>query len=116
MKEGISKCTSLLRELGEPIPEHVTNEVYAEEVQHVRQALQDLSVDDLLALPLMTDERKIICIQFMNHAVNAAYCVEPLLAPILVFRMVRLSIDHGVCNISGMSMLIMWESTAYSGA
>lgn len=43
--------------------------------------------------------------QFMNHAVNAAYSAEPLLAPILVFRMVRLSISHGICNISGKSKI-----------
>ena len=47
----------------------------------------------------------------MNHAVNAAYSVEPLLAPVLVFRMVRLSVDHGVCNISGKSIFINEEST-----
>ena len=38
--------------------------------------------------------------QFMNHALIMAYNAKPMLSPILVFRMVRLSILHGICNIS----------------
>ena len=38
--------------------------------------------------------------QFLSHAVLSAYIAAPILSPILVFRMVRLSIEHGVCNIS----------------
>lgn len=37
---------------------------------------------------------------FLNHAVSSAYTCQPILSPILVFRMVRLSIMYGVCNIS----------------
>mmetsp|Transcript_22604 Transcript_22604/g.49001 ORF Transcript_22604/g.49001 Transcript_22604/m.49001 type:complete len:889 (-) Transcript_22604:208-2874(-) len=100
LREGISKSTNVLAQLGETLPEHVDNTLYAEEVELVKRSLMDLSEDDLLNLPLMTDERKLACMQFMNIVMSAAYCVEPLLSPILVFRMVRLSIDHGVCNIS----------------
>lgn len=38
--------------------------------------------------------------QFMNHALTMTFITKPLLNPILVFRMVKMSIEHGVCNIS----------------
>lgn len=38
--------------------------------------------------------------QFMNHALTMTYIARPLLNPILVFRMVKMSIEHGVCNVS----------------
>ena len=38
--------------------------------------------------------------QFMNHALLMTYIARPKLNPILVFRMVRMSIEYGVCNVS----------------
>jgi len=38
--------------------------------------------------------------QFMNHAVAMTFIAKPLMNPILVFRMVKMSIEHGICNIS----------------
>lgn len=58
--EGISKCVSVLAQLGHPIPEHVDNNVYTEEVLIVRESLKNLSENDLFSLPLMTDMRKVV--------------------------------------------------------
>jgi hypothetical protein len=38
--------------------------------------------------------------QFMNHALTMTFIARPLLNPILVFRMVKMSMEHGICNIS----------------
>ena len=38
--------------------------------------------------------------QFMNHGLTMSFAAQPLLNPILVFRMVKMSIEHGVCNMS----------------
>jgi len=38
--------------------------------------------------------------QFMNHAVIMTYSFNPMLNPILVFRMVSLSTLHGMTNLS----------------
>ena len=38
--------------------------------------------------------------QFMNHALTMTFITRPMLNPILVFRMVKMSIEHGICNIS----------------
>lgn len=38
--------------------------------------------------------------QFMNHALSMTFIAKPPLNPIIVCRMVRMSIEHGVCDIS----------------
>ena len=71
-REAISKCVSVLAQLGELVPEHVNNNVYAEEVQQVKRSLMGLSEDDLLVLPLMTDVRKSVRVtfEFVLNALN----------------------------------------------
>ncbi|KAL7554753.1 hypothetical protein ACHAWF_018292 [Thalassiosira exigua] len=102
MRQGIAKCISVVAQLGEIIPDPagLDSNIYTAEVQLVKRSLTDLSEEDLLTLPLMTDKRTLVCMQFMNHILTAAYSCEPLLAPILVFRMVRLSVSQGVSDIS----------------
>lgn len=60
LREGISKSASVLAQLGEIIPENVDSNIYVEEVGIVKRSLMDLSEDDLLGLPIMTDERKLV--------------------------------------------------------
>ena len=50
----------MLAQLGEALPEHVDSNIHEKEVEHVRQSLADLSDNDLLGLPLMTDQRKLV--------------------------------------------------------
>lgn len=38
--------------------------------------------------------------QFMNHALTMTFIARPLLNPILVLRMVKMSMEHGISNIS----------------
>lgn len=38
--------------------------------------------------------------QFLNHALTMTFIAKPLLNPIIVLRMVKMSVEHGVCNIS----------------
>jgi predicted ATPase len=38
--------------------------------------------------------------QFLNHLLYMVYVSKPSMAPIIAFRMVEISIEHGVCNIT----------------
>ena len=58
--EALSTSGKVLAQLGEALPEHVDSNIYEKEVEHVRQSLADLSDNDLLGLPLMTDQRKLV--------------------------------------------------------
>ena len=98
--ECINTCVSVLSELGESIPTTITQEIYDEEVAKVREALIGWSRLDLLSLPVMTDIKKLTTMRFLNHMLLVTYASSPPLNPIVVFRMVRLTVAYGVCNIA----------------
>ena len=90
-------------QLGESIPSNITTEIYAEEVAQVKNLLNGpnpKSRQDLLSLPKMSDYQKLAAMQFYNHCLSMSFVAEPLLNPLLVFRMVKMSIEHGITNIS----------------
>ncbi len=99
----IDKCVSVLSQLGESLPTNITPEIYFDEVAKVRQTLIGLSRQELLSLPLMTDLDKLTAMRFLNHMLIVTYMSKPALNPIVVFRMVRMSVDFGVCNISAIA-------------
>ena len=103
LEEGISRCTSILAQLGEVIPTDVTADLYAAEVAQVKSLLHGKSWEDLLSLPLMRETQKLAAMQFMNHALSMTYAAKPFLNPIIVFRMVKMSFEHGICNKSALA-------------
>ena len=107
--ECINTCVSVLSELGESIPTTVTQEIYFEEVAQVREALIGRSRQDLLSLPVMTNASKMTAMRFLNHMLIVTYISNPPLNPIVVFRMVRLTVAFGVCNIAAIAF------SAYGG-
>lgn len=38
--------------------------------------------------------------QFLNHLLYQVYAARPAMAPIIAFRMLEISIEYGVCNIT----------------
>ena len=129
-EEGISKCIDILCQLGEVIPTNITPDIYAQEVASLEELLQGKTRQDLLSLPKMSETRKLVsaflshvkqwfivtlgvihhvfstirfaqaAMQFMNHALTMTFIAKPNLNPIVVFRMVKMSIEHGNCNVS----------------
>ena len=43
--------------------------------------------------------------QFLNDILLVAYAAMPELCPIVVFRMVRISINHGMCGASAFAFV-----------
>ena len=82
------------------IPDVVTEDLYHEEVTKVKKVLHGKSWEDLYSLPMLREKEKFAVMQFMNHALPMTFSSKPILNPIIVFRMVKMSVDHGVCNIS----------------
>ena len=101
--ECINTSVSVLSQLGEFIPTKITQEIYFDEVAKVRQSLIGLSRQDLLSLPVMTDFNKLTAMRFLNHMLLATYASNPPMNPIVVFRMVRMTVEFGVCSISAIA-------------
>lgn len=62
--------------------------------------LRGLTTADLLALPTMNDPRAEMELDTLMLAASAAYFAAPNLFPLIVFRMVRLSVDAGNSRLS----------------
>ncbi len=98
----IDKCINVISELGENFIDKaaVDEALFRRESRRVEQLLQDRSEEELISLPKMTNDRKIATMQFLNHAVSSAFAITPLLAPILIFKMVSISVEYGVSDVS----------------
>ena len=92
-----------MAQLGEAIPTDITADIYAAEVAQVKSLLHGKSREDLLSLSVMHDTQKLAAMQFMNHALSMTFSSKPLLNPIIVFRMIKMSFEHGICNTSALA-------------
>jgi len=58
-------------------------------------------IPSLATLPLMTDSYKLAAMRILMNAVPAAFMANPALFPLIVFKMVSLSIKYGNSPLSG---------------
>lgn len=57
-------------------------------------------IEDLGNLPLMSDPNKLAAMRILKAVVPASYVARPQLYPLLIFKMVNLSLQYGNCSIS----------------
>jgi predicted ATPase/class 3 adenylate cyclase len=86
--------------LGEPLPENPTKFDVIAGLARTRFTLFGKSVDDLRRLPAMTDPKKLAAMRVMSSTASASYFARPMLLPVIVFGMLRLSVQHGVASLS----------------
>ena len=63
-------------------------------------ALRNQKVEDLLELPPMTDPHKIAAIRILTNMTPAAFIVAPDMYPLIIFKMVILSLKYGNAPLS----------------
>ena len=102
-EECIATCVSVLSQLGESLPTQITPGILQEEVAEVKRALVGHTRQELLSLPVMAESNKLTAMRFLNHMLIATYSCNPPLNLIVVFRMVRMTVDFGVCDISAIA-------------
>jgi hypothetical protein len=82
--EGISKCITILSQLGEVLPVNITADIYRRELAQVKVLLKDKSRQELLSLPLMSNTQKMVSDRILlrddvlSLCVFRAYTVEAL--------------------------------------
>ncbi|KAL7542862.1 hypothetical protein ACHAXR_012160 [Thalassiosira sp. AJA248-18] len=99
---GIASSLSILKELGEDIPSEPAS-AYIQEVVQIRKVLAGKTDQEMISLPIMSDPQLLARMQFMNSAITMSAIAKPILFPILTFRMIKCSIEHGICNISALA-------------
>lgn len=98
--EVICLGKDLLQKLDEPLPTEVSKNAIIQEFLRTKAKLKAFTEEDLLALPHMTDKKKSTAMLILSYTVDAAILCQPFLIPLLSFRLMNLTLDHGVSSFS----------------
>ena len=93
--DAINTGLELLDALGEKFPRNPNAGHVFRDLALTHFALRGRSNEDLMALPLMTDPEKSAAMRIIADITSSVYWGMPNLVPLIVFRMVRLSLKYG---------------------
>jgi len=93
--ESIEAGLEALAQLGERFPPRPNSLHALADLTATQIALSRYSPTDLMSLPPMVDPRKIAAMRIIAHITSPVLLGRPNLLPLIVFRMVRLSLRYG---------------------
>ncbi|KAL7554265.1 hypothetical protein ACHAWF_017700, partial [Thalassiosira exigua] len=100
--EAISECNSVLTELGEPLQKCEVS-VLMQEHLGLQAMMSKFNQDAILGHKRMDEQMRLVEMELLHMAVTSANnCSEPRLNVILITRMVKRSLEFGLCDVSGM--------------
>jgi len=99
-EEALETCLSVLKKLGEEIAPNADIKSLLAEASCVKQMIRNSSIDDMLDLPKLKDSHKIAKISFLSTAIRCSFEMNQVLFAIIICRMVKLSLQHGLHSIS----------------
>ncbi len=98
--DAIKTGLELLKQLGESFPAKPTMVNVMMDLVKTKIKLSGKTNDSLSALPLMQDEQKIAAMRIMADIASSSYWATPTLFPLIIFRMVHLSLKYGNTALS----------------
>jgi predicted ATPase len=103
--DAMKQAFEALDKLGEPLPKpsHLRAAV---ELMSLKRRLKAKSTESILRLPHMQDTSKLAAMQMMNLVILYGYIGHQALVPLVGFRMVRLTLDHGLCTMSCVGFIL----------
>jgi histidine kinase len=101
--DAIKTGLELLSQLGENFPKKPTMVHDMVALVKTRLTLRGKTNDKLQSLPTMTDPYKIAAMRIMADIASSSYWATPTLFPLLIFRMVHLSLKYGNTAVSAFS-------------
>jgi PAS domain S-box-containing protein len=107
--QAVASALACLNLFGIHFPAHPAEELMQAEYQAVWSKLESRPIEELIELPRMTDPELQAAMQVLSALLGPAYFTDLQLFCLLVFRMVLVSLQHGVCGASV-------HSCAYLGA
>jgi PAS domain S-box-containing protein len=99
-QQAVASALTCLHLFGIDLPTHPTLEQVQAEYESVWQTLNGRPIESLIDLPLMTDPELHAAMQVLSVSTPAAYLTDFHLWCLLVCRMVKLSIQHGMSGAS----------------
>jgi histidine kinase len=93
--EAIDTGLEVLAQLGEEFPKRPNMLHVLADLTRTKLVLSRYSSSDLMNLPIMTEPGKMAAMRIIADITSSVYWGRPNLLPLIVFRMVRLSLKHG---------------------
>ena len=100
MTEAVDESLMVLNHLGEKFPAKPTRFHIGRELIRVWRLLKNKTNEMILRMPIMTDPDKIATVQILNLLFPGAYRTRPKLWGLIVLRVVKLTILHGLSPVS----------------
>ncbi|MEP6517352.1 ATP-binding sensor histidine kinase [Microcoleus vaginatus] len=97
---SIDIAIEALKMLGVYIPKKPTKLNIFLELIRTKLALRNHQIEDLLKLPPMTDANKIVALRILTNMSPAAFVAAPEIFPLIIFKMVTLSLKYGNAPLS----------------
>ncbi|MEH2059977.1 MAG: AAA family ATPase [Nostoc sp.] len=98
--EAIQIAVSILQLLGISFPDEATSTDIQQGMDEIATSLKGKAIGDLINLPLMTDPNKIAAMRILMGVLPAAFQTAPAMMPIIVCKMVNLSLMYGNTAVS----------------
>jgi histidine kinase len=98
--DAIKTGLELLKQLGEDFPGKPTMLHVMFDLVKTKTKLSGKNNEKLAALPAMTNETKIAAMRIMADIASSSYWATPTLFPLVIFRMVHLSLKFGNTALS----------------
>ena len=100
LHEAISTGLEILKLLGERFPKNPGKVQILSELVYTMARLRGKNNDYLMNLPIMTNETKIAAMRIIADITSSIYWGMPNLLPLIVFRMIRISLSYGNTAVS----------------
>ena len=100
MLKAIEKGMSVLELLNEKFPTKTTPHMIAVAVKKTKWLVRGKSSEYFLRLPTMDNPEKLAAMQMMNVIFLYAYIAAPRIASLIACRMVKLTVEYGLCDVS----------------
>jgi PAS domain S-box-containing protein len=97
---GVDVCLQYLRRLGTEWSSHPTEQAVQEEYDRIWRQLGSREIEELLHLPLLTDQDALDTLEVMAEVATAAVLTNNNLGSLFVCRMVNLSLQYGNSDAS----------------
>lgn len=101
--EAINVGLEVLKKLGETFPSRPNRVNVKLAFMRLQYRLRGKTNESILRLPPMENKRKLAAVQMMNLLFTHTVMSRPILLPLLVFRLVTLTLDYGLSVMSSLA-------------
>lgn len=120
-RAAIDSAIAGLKLVGNQLPQHGSYAGVAKVLAKVQWSLRGRKAQDLMALPELTDRRKLVTLRLLISIVPAAYFTDAKLFSILLLQIAHISLRHGLSDVSafgfaGYGMVLSGALAAHQSA